>query len=267
MLEQYHDRARAEEIIRREIVEILLREKADVSNKMDCVKRLAELGLESIMAEHIDFLRSAMLNAEYAHLFRHARFSLEDGSFVSVAEQTAQSNVDGVKSYLAATAIVFFHSSFETVVNLLLEVSLFCDIPRWLELMRSKGFSITVADICDGNLETMLKKKLDDYVVEIKTGGLVKRIEHLCALLNAGFGGQTDVIDYTFDRDRIAAIDALRHEFAHKRRSTYDIDQAQDDVAYLAKTGWHMLNRLADHYRLLTPADGDDVLDGAEENV
>jgi hypothetical protein len=150
-------------------------------------------------------------------------------------------------SYVAASGLVFAHSSLESVLETLLQMTRLCDIAPWLSLIRNKEVSISA--IVETGLEPAIETKLDKFIASLRKQGLLDKIDYLARVLGCNIS-KSNVIDYIYDSERLQRIDTLRHQLSHHQKKNYRIETAKADNDYVYRTALHFLGLVVHHYDL-----------------
>ncbi|HEY4273097.1 MAG TPA: hypothetical protein VGM65_13945 [Candidatus Udaeobacter sp.] len=246
MLESLQDRTEASYLVT-ELAKGILVEESEVVTKLGYIQRTVAHAKDSVAVEDAKQLRLLMLSPETAKYFTGSTFSALDGSYQSVAAKNTETQLNAVMSYVAASGLVFAHSFLESVLETLLRITRLCDIAPWLLLIRNKDVSISA--IVETGLEPAIETKLNKFIVSLHKEGLLDKIDYLAKVLKCSIS-KSNIIDYTYDSERLNRIDTLRHQFSHHRKKDYRIETAQADITYVYRTALHFLDLVVHHYDL-----------------
>jgi hypothetical protein len=246
MLEHLQDRTEASYLVT-ELARRIIEEEADVVSKLRYIRRAIAYAKGQIAEEDAEELRILMLAPDTAKYFEGSEFSLHDGSYRAVAAKNTETHLDAIMSYVAASGLVFAHSFLEFVLETLLRMTRLCDISPWLSFIQAKN--IPLSTIMSVGLESAVEEKLQDFVTSLPNKALITKIDYLAEILKSGIT-ESGVIDYKFDRERMAAIDKLRHDLAHHRKKDYGLEAAQSDITYVCRTALHFFDLVIHHFDL-----------------
>lgn len=247
MLEYLQDRTEASYLVT-ELATRIIEEELDVISKLRYIRRTVACAKGVVTVEDAEQLRQLMLVPDAAKYFEGARFSLHDGSYLSVSAKNTESQLSAVMSYVAASGLVFAHSFLEFVIESLLRMTRLCDAASWLPVISSK--TIPISTLLDPGFERALEFKLNDHMATLAKESLLLKINVLTRILKCSIT-TSSVIDYTYNNGRITEIDSLRHVLAHHNKKDYTIDQAEADIVYVYRTAFHFLDLVTHRYELL----------------
>jgi hypothetical protein len=246
MLESLQDRTEASYLVT-ELARSILEEESDVVAKLRYIQRTVAYAKDFVAVEDAKQLRLLMLIPKTAKYFAGSTFSVHDGSYRLVAAKNTETQLNAVMSYVAASSLVLAHSFLEFVLETLLRITRLCDIAPWLSFIGNKDVSISA--ILETRLEPAVEAKLNKFIASLHKEGLLTKVDYLAKVLKCNIC-KSSVIDYTYDSERLAGIDTLRHQLSHHRKKDYGIETGQVDITYVYRTALHFLDLVVHHYDL-----------------
>jgi len=230
-----------------ELARRIIEEEADVLPKLRYIQRAVAYAKNAVALEDANELRLLMLEPDTAKYFAGSTISVHDGSYRSAAAKNAETQLNDLMSYVAASGLVFAHSFLESVLETLLQMTRLCDITPWLSFIGNKDVSIS-AIVKDG-LEPAIETKLNKFIASLPKEGLLDKVDYLAKILKCSIS-KSGVVDYTYDSARLKRIDTLRHDLSHHRKKDYRIETAKADITYVYRTALHFLDLVVHHYDL-----------------
>lgn len=246
MLEYLHNPKEASYLLT-ELAEKIIFDEGDVIAKLNYIDRVVTAARMPLLQEDAATLRDLMSDPSTTKYFTNPAEHLKTGAYRELAAISTETHLKGVTAYVAASGLIFAHSFLEESLDTTLKITRLVDIQPWLGFIGDR--SITVASIVEKTFEASLEDKINAFVIAIRKEGLLRNIDLLSRILRKSIA-TSGVIDYTYDADRIARLDELRHQLAHRRPVQYTISDALKDVRYLYRTALHFLDLVTFKYDL-----------------
>jgi hypothetical protein len=139
-----------------------------------------------------------------------SELSLSQDFLLRVRETTGRSSVTSVKNGLAAACVVFSHSLADGALEEFCLIAAECDSDYWVRVVADEV--VTLRNAIDQGAEKLLRACLNK---KIRQMSLPKKMKHL--LRQAGKHAATRHPHFSFDKQQLERLDALRHEIVHRR--------------------------------------------------
>lgn len=178
-----------------------------------------------------------MTEPDAAHYFIGANFSVHDSSYAAVAAEIAQESMAGTLSFVASMALIYTHSYVEDFLLRLMRIVMLKNPNLWLDRIGAK--TVRLDAIAASSLAQVVEQKLNDCMDEVERDSLTKRISILEGI-NKMSHSQSPVKNFTYNHDEVIRLDELRHDFAHRRHQSYNIEDAEKDVRFLFNVAFHL---------------------------
>jgi hypothetical protein len=247
MLEHLHNPKEASYLLS-ELAEKIVVHQGDVITKLNYIDRVVTVARTPVLEEDAVTLKELMNDPSMAKYFKgDPAEHLKSGNYRAIAAISTEAHLKGVISYVAASGLIFAHSLLEESLDTTLKITRLVDIEPWLGFVSDR--TVTVGSILDKSVEGSLEDKVASFVSALRRDGILKQIDMLAKILRKSIT-KSHVRDYNYDRERIASLDELRHELAHRRSIEYTIDNARKDVRYLQLTALHFLDLVTFKYDL-----------------
>jgi hypothetical protein len=247
MLEYLHNPNEASYLLT-ELAEKILVDQGDVITKLNYIDRVVTAARTPVLEEDAETLKGLMSDRSMAKYFKgNPSEHLKSGNYRAIAAISTEAHLKGVISYVAASGLIFAHSFLEESLDTTLKITRLVDIESWLSFISDR--TVTVGSIVDKSLEAAIEDKITSFVTTLRRDGILKQIDVLAKILRKSIT-KSGVRDYNYDREKIVALDDLRHRQAHRRSTEYTIDNARKDVRYLQLTALHFLDLVTFKYDL-----------------
>jgi hypothetical protein len=172
---------------------------------------------------------------EYAPMFRVDRQTLVDsGYFEEVTKATTEQSVATFESALDAASLIFAHSVLDSTAFDWCRVCALAQPEDFIPYVEQK--KVTLSKVQEaGSFSDILNTAIDGYLKTLERESLIKKLDLLFALCRPSrdFVG---IEKYRYDRDRIVALDNLRHDYVHRGGLGGRLPQGDDDLWFLWKT-------------------------------
>lgn len=230
-----------------ELAEKIIVDEGDVVAKLNYIDRAVTAARMPLLQEDATTLKDLMSDPSMKKYFTNPTEHLKTGAYRELAAISTETHLKGVVAYVAASGLIFAHSFLEESLDTTLKIARFVDIQPWLGFISER--SIAISTITEKGLDASLEDKMGAFVTAIRKEGLLRRIELLSRILRKSIA-TSGLRDYTYDGERVARLDELRHQLAHRRSVQYTINDALKDVRYLYSTALHFLDLVTFKYDL-----------------
>lgn len=193
----------------------------------------------------VEHLATADENAE---LFNVDRKQLrEQGYFDQMAKAITEQSVITFESALDAASLIFAHSVLDGAAFDWCRVCVLASPEDFMPYVDQK--KLTVAEVRAAPLSELKNKVIDAYLGALERESLLKKLDIVFALCRPSpdFVGVTG---YRFDRDRLAGLDNLRHDYVHRGGLGGRLPRGDDDVYFLWQTSNYLLRLVLRRYAI-----------------
>jgi len=217
-------------------------------NTLFTFRSMGQLGLPAAK-EHIDAMNRQTVTdlataEENAELFTVDRKVLiESGYFDDAAKRLTETAVNTFESSLDAASLIFAHSVLDGGIIDWLNICFMVNPNDFLPAVGRRQFSLVDAE--NTTFSQLLNSAIRAYLEQLGRESLLKKMETLFRLCQppAGLVGPHG---YRYDRDRLEALDALRHRYVHGDAAGGRLPAGDDDILFLHRTdlyGFLLVNR------------------------
>ena len=170
---------------------------------------------------------------EHANLFNVDREVLiAAGIFDKLAQDMTEKAVANYEAALDAASLVFVHSVVDGAALDYCRVCALIAPEDWLPYVDKKRLAL--ADIKGKSFEKLLDETISVHLGNIERDSLTQKLDLLFALCKLPAKYQP-MKDYRYDRDRIVALDKLRHDYVHGDGPTRRLPQGDDDIFFFRR--------------------------------
>lgn len=158
-------------------------------------------------------------------------------------EMTMDESIKGAR----AACLIFLHAGCESALSSVAKATAL-EPHRWNELINKK--QVSIGDLIATDVETVLKNKIQEQLIEFDRDNLIRKTRTLFRLLQPPRNSSDG---YTFSEERLTRIDLLRHKCAHGGCDIADFSTFEDDVEYLRQTAEFFVNSAAEVFKVALP--------------
>jgi hypothetical protein len=155
---------------------------------------------------------------------------------------------DSAKAAVDAAALIYAHAILDAVAFKLCSISMARDPAAWSNEVQRK--QVRMADVLSSPLEKIRKQVLETYLAQLERDSLLSKCDLLFRIVKPKSTRGVKK-KYRYSRERLAALDLLRHDLVHKLMFHRKFRQPQAKVNYLFNTGHFLTNLLRQHCRRL----------------
>ncbi|MGD0399403.1 MAG: hypothetical protein ABSC04_10865 [Syntrophobacteraceae bacterium] len=176
------------------------------------------------------------------------RFFEHIGGIEGLTKMLSSQNIESYKAVVDATCLVFAHSVLDGAV---LDYCRVCSLLApcdWVHLIAGK--KISVREIRDATLEEITTREVASYVDSLDRASLLHKLDRLFQVCHPPSTIGVLTKPYSYDRDRISAIDDTRHEIIHKSGPIAPIPTIEGDIEYLMDTNTFLMSIVNSKYNV-----------------
>ena len=184
---------------------------------------------------------------EYAPTFGELRkLLIEHNLFEDAAKSMTEQSVDTFEASLDAAALIFTHSVLDGAVLDWCRVCSMAEPTDFLPVLADRR--IALRDVQQSTFPVLLNTVIRSFLDNLERESLLKKMDLLFKVCRppSGFEG---VPRYRYDRDRLAQLDQLRHDYVHGRERLSRLPNGEYDLLFLRQTGdfmWPLVNQRYD---------------------
>jgi hypothetical protein len=206
-------------------------------------RQMANVGLPhaatDIASDYAAMCREFAEPDEYAEMFRVDRGELVKlGHFDQAAKNMTESAIEMFKASVDAASLIFAHSLLDAAA---LDWCRVCSLARPTDFVQVVGRRrVSIEDGQRTPWLDLLKQVIDDYLIALEKESLLEKLDLLFRLCKPppGFVG---VEGYNYDRNRVLALDGLRHRYVHGRYPAERLPNGDADIMFLQQTNLFLL--------------------------
>jgi len=176
-------------------------------------------------------LHSALTNPTYfTSIVTGLNPTVEGDHLNEVAEIVRDLHSDQGKKGVQAAVIVFMHAGMESALTDTVEAFFEARPHKFYKFITDK--KITISELLNLGKDEIIKTKIKEFLSDLERRPVLKKTSTLFTLLENSYSSEK----YSFDGERLARIDSLRHQCAHGGADVADFSNFDDDLAYLRET-------------------------------
>ena len=205
-------------------------------------RELAQLGLPTAEARLAQTngaaIRKIFSGSELDKLFLDKpSFLAWAGGLDGMAQRMTSGQVSSFRSTIDAASVVFIHSAVDAAVSDLCEVSAVHAPADWDPWLANKRVSLSRTR--GESYESLRASELNMALETLKRESLLKRVDRIFALCQPSANLEL-IHGYLFDRDRLEILDKIRHEIIHGAGISTSIQNVDEALEFLVRTGLHL---------------------------
>lgn len=215
-------------------------------------RQVAEMGTEGVgdklLANEVEVVKD-MFSAENAHIFVNNDPSAAlaaGGGIESLAMTQARYKLDTFAATIDAASLVFAHSVLDAALLDYCRVIALEAPQAWAERFGNRR--VPASEWLEHPQERMVQRLADEYVASLERASLLDKVDALFAVCRPA-RDYVGVTGFQFDRDRLMALDTLRHAFAHKEAPT-KLPNGFEDIVFLQDVCNHMMGLIPHRFGL-----------------
>jgi hypothetical protein len=172
------------------------------------------------------------------------------GSLITelAAHETAESILRSAGSAVHAATVTFGHSVLDAAAHGFCKVTRLADPEAWTSVIDKR--QVDLAAVRTQSYELVRDQLLDRYFDQLERESLLTKVDLLHARCQPA-SGWSPMTGYLFDRSVLSRLDTLRHDITHGGALLQGVPSlSDDDVYYLARTGWYFMGLVNKRYGL-----------------
>jgi hypothetical protein len=177
---------------------------------------------------------------EYAHLFVDGgrETLMKVGFFKKAAQEMTTVAVSTFEGISDAASLIFAHSVLDSAV---LDWCRVCAIAEPDDLMPYiEKKRVTLSHVKESSFYELRDNEIKEFFISLERESVIRKLDTIFALCRPP-QNFTGMPDYRYDRERILALDQLRHDFVHRGILSARLPNGDDDLWYLFRTTHFLL--------------------------
>ena len=233
---------RADELLSRVFRSLLDRKEMVASLRLvaNLGRPLAEAQLR---AKHEGYARRLESTSDFDHLFRDKKgfFNLA-GGVPGITSVLTDRELQDARTATDSAAIVFIHASLDAATSDLCEVVAIAAPEAWEPWLEKK--QVPILKVRASSFESLRDELLRDHLSQLQRESLATRVDRLHALSKPVQGAEI-LKGFSFDLERLKALDTLRQRIAHGSDFEHRGEEVADDIEFMFKSGMYLLSLVA----------------------
>ena len=209
-------------------------------------REVARIGLKSakeeVHATSVGFVTDMFTNPKYDDLFLDKEAALD--AVGGLDEQSRLITEQKVKTFQAAVdaaSLVFAHSILDGAAMEYCRVAASVSPESWDDFIGKR--KVEIQEIKASSYDDVRAMTLGDYLNGLERESVLKKIDLLFAICKPP-EGFAPINEYSFDRNRVLAIDKIRHEIVHGEPVEEPLPAGDDDIWFLMSTANFLMSLL-----------------------
>jgi hypothetical protein len=228
-----------------DVVERMFLPLVSITNTYRYVSRAVDVAAPQIVLEEVDQYGAFAMNPDFVSIFAHNYAEILDQSYRTRISGAVHSELQTVKRRVAASALIFAHAIFESCVSDCLSISFLASPDDWLPIISSKNIPVSV--VTEDKISSFCSDLIETHIKSLENQSLLKKLDAFFQVTRPPDNHRRPTA-YTYDRDRMVALDKARHASAHNDATGYDPDSLNEDVEYFRMTLIYLLGVLIEKY-------------------
>jgi hypothetical protein len=203
---------------------------------------------DAIHRSNLYFVQHSLLHGEYRKLLKDPESFVRDGLADRVPRSMTEAAVTTYRQTLDAASLVFAHSILDAAMFDCLRICALSAPKDWLAVLGEKKVGIAV--VAAKPFTDLLGEAIDAELTRLERLSLLTKIDRLfqhCqpkkqVYLTNGF---------RFDRDRLLALDNMRHEIVHAPGKPQAFESLHQDLEFMRSCGTHIFVMLHERFDLV----------------
>jgi len=213
-------------------------------------RRIVELGLlHAVEAAAVDNLRAAewfLTDLAHEKFFLDKAKFLESSGWVQVVGTTMTENqLAAFGASVDAASLVFMHSALDGAAFDLCKVTTMVAPFDWEQFLGEQ--KVSLLDVKSAVYENLFRSKLADHLKVLERESLLKKVDRLFQLCKPP-SGFAPILGYQFNRDRVQALDQIRHDIIHGDAAGKLLADMEGSIKFLLNTGLFLLGLVNHRY-------------------
>jgi len=214
-------------------------------------RHLAEVGFPKLDEHYtnyiIKFLETMRPGKENAKLLVDPVSFFEGNIYEVFAKESTRKVIQNALAVVDSVSLVFGHSLLDALLNEFLGIACEVDPTTLLEHIKEK--KIKLSEVIDSTKDEIIATRIKEKLQALERESLPKKTDILFMICQPG-NHTPKMGSYVFDRLRLKDIDEKRHGIIHSPQVAASLQEADDTLWYLQKTGMHFLVMMNHKYGL-----------------
>jgi hypothetical protein len=202
----------------------------------------------SLEQEALNAIQIFAVDPKLREYFRPGTVTTEKlGGWNGISQKMVSYQKSSVQVVLDAASLVFAHSVFDAaLLDCCRSAAMACP-SDWECFVKKRQF--TVGDLKGQSYEDILQAAIESELRKLYRDSALAKVDRILALCRPGSAILASE-GYVFDRDRLVAIDAMRHDIVHGK-GPRQLENVEEDVTYLEATIFRMLSAVMERYNVM----------------
>ena len=183
----------------------------------------------------IKFVRSL------AHDMEHEKFFINKEEFFKIvggidglASMSSQKQIETYRKVIDSSSIILAHSAIDAAVfDYFRVIELVAPIQDFEQYLLKK--QIALEDLKGLNYQEIFKQKIHKFIAELERRSLLEKIDKLFQICKP-LPQFSPINDYLYNREKLEALDELRHEIVHGNGLKSILPSCDEDIIYMRNT-------------------------------
>lgn len=219
-------------------------------SRLTTFRRMGVLGetsaREAIHRENAHFM-GELLYGRHQNLLKDRDYFLRDGVAEEMRERMTEDAVTNFRQTLHASTLVFAHSILDAAIYDCVRICAEAAPLEWSSFLGNK--KVHLSEVAMKNHEELLQEAIKGELVRLERESLpakCDRVFQICKPTKSEYLTN----GFRFDRDRLCALDDLRHKVVHKPSGNWIFDNIYDDLQFMQSSGLHIFSLVGEHFQL-----------------
>ena len=215
-------------------------------------RQVAELGLPRaaniLASHHLQSARQFILDPANDDVFLDkAKFIESSGGPEVMGAAMTQKQIATFRASVDSASLVFMHSALDGAVSDLCRVTAMLAPKDWEPFLAAQ--KVALSDVKEVGYSALFEKRLAEYLNAFERESLPIKAGRLFELCQPP-RGFSPVAGYQFDRDRLIALDRVRHDLVHDQTTTALPNDVEAAIEFLLNAGMFLLGLVNHKYQV-----------------
>jgi hypothetical protein len=205
------------------------------------------LAREVMLKSNVDYIQNTLLRGNHKHFLKDPESFERDGFAELAILSMTESAVKTFRQTLDAASLVFAHSMLDGAMFDCLHVCALLAPEEWLRALEDK--KVGLREVEARSFNQLLRDAIEGELGRLERQSLVAKIDRLFSLCKPK--KQIFLTDgFVFNRDRLLALDTLRHVVVHSPGKPQTFEDLHNDLEFMKKCGLHVFSMIQDRFGL-----------------
>lgn len=194
---------------------------------------------EAIHRTNTYYVQQSLLNGEHRKLLKDPEGFVKEGFAEVLPNEMTEHSVKEFRRTLHAATLVFAHSILDAAVYDCVRICAIGKPDLWAEFVQGK--KVSLGEVSGKSYSELMKVAISADVSRLERESLIAKVDRVyqvCRPAKATFLTN----GFVFDRDRLTAIDKLRHNVVHAPGGEWAFDGIYEDIQFLQNSGLHVFS-------------------------